>query len=52
MTTLAQQPLIQAGTLAKNKTGKIYTDSRYTFGVGHNFGNAMEAMWLPYFQKK
>ena len=38
MATLAQHAFIQACTLAKDKTANIYTDSRYAFGVVHDFG--------------
>ena len=41
MTTLAQQAeiytLTYACALAKGKTSDIYTDSRYTFRVAHDF---------------
>ena len=41
MTTLAQQAeiytLTYACALAKGKTSNIYTDSRYTFRVAHDF---------------
>lgn len=30
--------LIEACTLAENQTANIYTDSRYAYGVAHDFG--------------
>ena len=42
MATLAKQAelytLTWACTLDKDKTGNIYTDSRYAFRVAHDFG--------------
>ena len=48
MATLAQQAefytLTQACTLLKEKTASTYTDSRYVFGVAHDFG----MLWKQY----
>ena len=47
MATLVQQAelyaLTQVCTLAKNKTANIYFDSRYAFGIAHDFG----MLWKP-----